>query len=38
MGNPKNLTHKFPKDLHEGHVKNGKLVLKDNNRGEKQSK
>jgi len=28
VGNPKNLTHKFPEDLHEGHVKSGKLVLK----------
>jgi len=28
VGNLKNLTHEFPKDLHEGHVKSGKLVLK----------
>jgi hypothetical protein len=28
VGNPKNLTHEFPKDLHEGHVKSGKLVFK----------
>jgi len=28
VGNLKNLTHEFPKDLHKGHVKSGKLLLK----------
>jgi hypothetical protein len=28
VGNPKNLTHEFPKGLHEGHVKSNKLMFK----------
>ncbi len=28
MGNPKNLTHEYPKGLHEGHVKSSKLMFK----------